>query len=70
MKRVCRICGVQESDHHTPDFINVPDSCVCDIGSWDVGDAGIPPVCDKYDGNGRKCRNCEHDKECHKGETK
>ena len=65
MKRYCKICGELENDHHTPDWIEVPDGCVCDPMTWEDN---IPAPCEKYAGNGvQNCLKCEHDKACHKG---
>ena len=64
MKRVCRICGVAEDEHHAPEWIEVPDGCVCDPLTWDNN--VIPPPCNEYNGNGTTyCETCEHDRECH-----
>lgn len=67
MGRICKICGEPESVHHSPDFIEMPDGCVCDFRSWDyVNLKKIPAVCSKYIGNGKEnCKVCEHDKGCH-----
>jgi hypothetical protein len=65
-KRVCRICGISEDQHHVPDWVRVPDGCVCDIGTWDS--KTVPKPCGEYQGNGRThCEVCEHDKACHAG---
>jgi hypothetical protein len=64
MKRVCRFCGEPEDEHHEPEWIEVPDGCVCNPLTWDKD--VIPPSCAEYVGNGRtNCERCEHDKECH-----
>jgi hypothetical protein len=66
-KRVCKTCGVAEEDHHEPDWLELPDGCVCDWRSWDYSNKTvIPPVCGEYKGDGvENCETCEHDKECH-----
>ena len=64
MRRVCRVCGVPEDEHHEPEWIEVPDDCVCDPLTWDKN--VIPPPCNEYKGNGiTNCETCEHDSECH-----
>ena len=68
-KRVCKICLEPEETHHKPDWIEVPDGCVCDLRTWDTENlTAIPPACSEYQGNGvENCHKCEHDKACHKG---
>jgi len=68
MKRICKICAIPEDQHHEPDWIEVPDGCVCDLRTWDIDDiAKLPPACAEYKGDGKQnCATCEHDKECHK----
>lgn len=66
MKKVCWICGNEESMHHEPDYVAVPDSCHCDLGTWEKLPK-IPEPCEAFQGQeGKPCRRCEHDKECHK----
>jgi hypothetical protein len=65
--KLCRICGKSEDDHHAFDPVELPPGCVCDPGTWGESWKKLPPVCDKYDGDGvENCKKCEHDKECHK----
>lgn len=68
MKRICKICFEPEEAHHTPEWIEQPDGCVCDIGTWDYHNmAKLPPACEEYIGDGiENCTRCEHDKDCHK----
>jgi hypothetical protein len=68
--KICKICGEREEDHHEPDWIEVPDGCVCHPKTWNYETMKqIPPACDNYMGDGnRHCAVCEHDKECHKVE--
>jgi len=63
---VCIICGLPEEDHHVFTPVEIPEGCVCDIGTWgDLND--IPPICDKFMGDKDDfCERCEHDKACHK----
>jgi len=64
VRRVCKICGVPEDQHHTAEWREQPDGCVCDPLEWDVD--AIPPACDEYQGDGKQnCTRCEHDKACH-----
>ena len=64
--RCCKLCGVWESEHHEPDWIEVPDGCVCDPLEWNINLKAVPPVCAEYVGDGRtNCLRCEHDRECH-----
>lgn len=68
MRKVCKVC--EEEYHHKPEWIQVPDSCVCALGTWTSpgdGKRKIPPVCGKYQGPGkpRNCDDCGHDEECH-----
>jgi hypothetical protein len=66
MKRVCKTCGEREESHHEPDWLFLPDGCVCDWHEWDYHDkACLPPVCGEYKGVVCNCETCEHDKECH-----
>lgn len=64
--KVCAECGINECVHHAFVPLNRPnDRCVCDAKEW-RDPLKIPPVCDKYEGDGTtNCNNCEHDKECH-----
>jgi hypothetical protein len=64
--KICIICGQPEDQHHEPEWAEMPPGCVCN--PMDYRDPrNIPPVCDKYEGNGvHSCLKCEHDKECHK----
>lgn len=66
-KRICKICGNPEEDHHEPEYITIPAGCVCEIMEWNLtGKTAMPPVCESYKGTGNThCDNCEHDKECH-----
>lgn len=64
--RICKICGEKEDEHHAPDWLEIPDGCVCDWGTWDFDMAILPPVCNEYQGDGKEnCRTCEHNKDCH-----
>jgi hypothetical protein len=67
VRRVCKICGQSEEEHHDPDWLEIPAGCVCDWGTWDYsGKTTLPPACKEYKGDGQKnCETCEHDKECH-----
>ena len=67
MRRVCKICGELEENHHEPDWLGLPDGCVCDWRQWDYNDMeSLPPVCGEYKGDGAcNCETCEHDKACH-----
>lgn len=68
--RICKICGEIEEEHHDPDWLEIPEGCVCDWREWDYDNkTTLPPVCGEYKSNGfanGNCRVCEHDKECHK----
>lgn len=64
MKRICKICGQAEDEHHEPEWLEPPDGCVCDPLTWDV--SPLPPICEKYKGDGEQnCERCEHEKGCH-----
>ena len=67
MRRVCKTCGEPEETHHEPDWLELPDGCVCEWREWDYHAKTIlPPVCGEYKGDGTcNCATCEHDKECH-----
>ncbi len=66
--KVCKICGVQEDEHHEPDWLEIPDGCVCDWREWNYEDkTTLTPVCEEHQGDPkRNCKRCEHDKACHK----
>ena len=66
-KRICKICGVSEEEHHVPDWLEIPDACVCNWMEWAYYDkATIPPICDKFKGDANNiCTVCEHDLACH-----
>ena len=66
-KRICKICGVSEEEHHDPDWLEIPDACVCDWRGWDYDSmTSLPPICGKYEGDGKhNCTVCEHDLACH-----
>lgn len=66
-RRVCKVCGEFEEDHHIPDWLEIPDGCVCNWREWDFENMkSLPPICEEYKGNGTlNCERCEHDKECH-----
>ena len=61
---LCKHCGLDEDSHCTfePEK-TMPEGCQCPEGEWDE-DVSSP--CDKYDGDGGRCSNCEHDLACHK----
>lgn len=67
MRRVCKTCGEPEETHHEPNWLELPDGCVCDWREWDYDrKTKLPPVCGEYKGDGScNCETCEHDKECH-----
>jgi hypothetical protein len=67
VKRICKICGELEENHHRPEWVKIPDGCVCDFGEWDLANLkAIPKPCRKYEGDGKQnCLKCEHDKACH-----
>ena len=67
LKRVCKICGETEAQHHEPKWLEIPAGCVCNWREWDYhGMDVLPKVCGNYIGDGKmNCRICEHDKECH-----
>lgn len=67
MRRFCKVCHKPEDEHHIPEWIEQPETCVCDIWEWNYHEMDrIPPVCEKYDGDGvENCLKCEHDKGCH-----
>jgi hypothetical protein len=71
-KRICKICGLPDSEHHDPEYIEIPEGCICDIYTWNYEVMNkIPPACSKYVGNGMEnCHKCEHDKECHRKASK
>lgn len=46
----------------------MPEGCRCDEGSWGEN---VSPICGKFEpmterGDESYCKNCEHDKGCHK----
>jgi len=61
---ICAICNKPESWHHAFVPINRPKGCLCSVTDW-RDKHNIPPVCEKYDGDGGYCKKCEHDKKCH-----
>jgi len=63
MKRVCKICGETEQEHHDPDWLEIQDRCVCDWREWDYDKMErLPPVCEEFVGDERYgCQRCEHD---------
>lgn len=65
--RICKICGENEKDHHEPDWLEVPEECVCDWRTWNYDNVTkLSLVCTKYKGDGKEnCQECEHDKDCH-----
>lgn len=67
VRRVCKICGDFEDEHHEPDYLEIPAGCVCDWRTWDYDNkTALPPACSEYKGDGKEnCQTCEHDKECH-----
>lgn len=67
VRRICKICGEPEDEHHEPDLLEIPAGCVCDWRTWDYDNrTKLPPACDKYEGDGKcNCQKCEHDAECH-----
>lgn len=67
VRRICKICGEPEDEHHEPDWLEIPSGCVCDFRTWDYYDkTTLPLACDKYEGDGKQnCAKCEHDAECH-----
>jgi hypothetical protein len=66
--KVCKICGEKEDEHHSPDWLEIPEGCVCDWREWNYEKmTTLPPVCDEHQGDpNTNCTRCEHDKECHK----
>ena len=68
MTRICKICGESEDDHHEPDWLWIPNGCVCDFRTWDYYERSqLPDPCSEYKGDGvENCQTCEHDKACHK----
>jgi hypothetical protein len=66
VKRICKVCG--EENHHEPEWLTIPDGCVCDWREWDWGKLdAIPPACAEYVGDGSdNCQRCEHDPDCHR----
>ena len=67
MKRICKICGEPEDKHHKPDWLEIPDGCVCDWRTWEYeGETALLPICKDYQGDGKqRCLACAHDRECH-----
>lgn len=68
-EKLCVICGLPESEHHT--FTPPPPGCICDHSEW-INPQKIPPVCGHFepaDDDSDRCRNCEHDKACHGGRS-
>ena len=65
--KICKVCGETQEEHHIPDWLEIPDGCVCNWREWGYdGMSSLPPVCDHYEGNGtQNCSRCEHDKACH-----
>jgi hypothetical protein len=69
VKRVCKVCGETEENHHEPEWLEIPDGCVCEWREWDWDrfDA-LPSPCAEYKSDGYGlCRVCEHQPECHRG---
>ena len=66
-RRVCKICGDFEEDHHDPDWLEIPAGCVCDWRTWDCDNkTKLPIACAEYKGDGKEnCQTCEHDQACH-----
>lgn len=66
--KICKVCGETQEEHHLPDWLEIPDGCVCNWREWDYERMSqLPPVCDRYEGNGKQnCSRCEHDKACHR----
>lgn len=67
VRRVCKICGDFEDEHHEPDYLEIPAGCVCDWRTWDYyNKTALPPACSEYKGDGKEnCQTCEHDEACH-----
>ena len=62
--KYCTHCLKREDDCCNHNFVDLPENCVCDPGTWG---GPIDPVCDSYAGIGDGyCRICAHDKECHR----
>lgn len=65
----CVHCGRPASEHHAFEAPKVPEGCVCNPREW--GNlAAIPAVCKNFEPWSEvekdMCKNCQHDKECHK----
>lgn len=60
---VCKHCGKAEDEHCVFDPRTAPEYCVCDLLTWDVDK--VSDACDEYEGTGKMCRKCAHDKQCH-----
>lgn len=67
--KLCIHCQRPESEH-CPGYeaVKMPDGCQCDEGSWGNN---VTSICDLFVpggtlGDESYCRNCEHDKACHK----
>lgn len=67
-KLICKICGESSDHHHSPDWIEAPAECVCDVRSWCDDLTEIPPICDNFEPASKinmECRHCEHGPGCH-----
>ena len=65
--RPCAVCGREKVEHHEYNP-SMPPGCVCEPGEWDDE---VPSPCDEYCASdiGNHCLTCEHDKECHLGQS-
>lgn len=67
----CGVCGQPSEEHH--DYVPTlwPIWCKCDPGDWGVGGEFLKKSCNGFtpdpEDEGR-CKNCEHDRECHEAE--
>ncbi len=63
----CVVCGEPESEHHEFEAMARPAGCSCDADTW--RGVRIPFACGKFEQARRgfppRCKNCEHDRECH-----
>lgn len=66
--KVCKGCFLPIAECCSHKFVHVPNSCICDYGTWLCDDklTRIPAVCKNYKSqNGGQCDTCGHEAGCH-----